>query len=178
MWTWASFLLAGFGTFVRSHLGISTWVCFWARCCVPRFCVSLAPSVPRCLDYWSLVASLEIRWTESSHSIPLQHCSSLVPLPFCINFRVITSVSMKTWNHVRPACGGMHVYRMLRWPQKTPPATESSHWQGPGRVCTFASLRANTGISFHFAVSQLNISPNFAASLLSESPFSYPWLVF
>lgn len=102
----------------------------------------------------------------------------LVPLPFCINFRVITSVSTKIWNHVRPACGGMHVYHMLLWPQKTPPPTEFSHWQGPGRVCTFASLIANTGISFRFAVSKLNISPNFAASLLSELPFSYPWLVF
>ena len=42
----------------------------------PRFCVSFPPSVPHCLDYWNLIASLGIRWTESSHSIPLQHCSS------------------------------------------------------------------------------------------------------
>lgn len=159
------------------------WVCCWAHCCGPWFCVSLPPSVPHCLRSWNFIAGLGIGWTESSHSIPLQHRSSyLSSFAFLYNFRVIISVSTKTWwSHVRPLdlrVGGMQVYHMLPWPPENP----STHFifllAGPGSCFTFASLMAHTGISCCFAVSKLNISPNFAASLLSELPFSYPLLVF
>ena len=106
----------------------------------------------------------------------------LVPLPFYINFRVIISVSMKTWrSHIRPLdlrVRGVHMYHMLHWSPENPSTHFIFPLAGPGSCFTFASLMAHTGISCCFAVSKLNISPNFAASLLSELPFSYPLLIF
>ena len=95
-------------TFVRTKLGISMWAYLLVLDSLPFICMSATLSTSHNLNYWSYIMSW-FRYIEASNFILLKIISLiLVPLHFHKNFRIISSISIKTYfcnfdrNYIKP----------------------------------------------------------------------------